>query len=263
MSLFKKPLAGPGYIILNILRVLNIISLAAVMAASWVMLVKTFIVSKFFFFDAASHVIASAIAMFLIVSEIQLFKLWFATNWPLLSPSSGLIPLGGAMVVLGITILGNLNKEATSQKSLGLGFWRIVIASGILACVLGVFNIIASLIFRNPKQGVTSRQVRSYGAVAASKPPSMTSSKSVNKHSRSFINTHLVRQNSLPTREHHEPETRQPERRQSRRSLHPRLPMSISRPLNFNKQFREYLSSNPVRRPDDSHHPAHVRSEVV
>lgn len=50
-------LTGAGYVILNAIRGLNIIALLAVIAASSVMLVKTFIVSKFFFFDAAEHVI--------------------------------------------------------------------------------------------------------------------------------------------------------------------------------------------------------------
>ena len=62
MGFFGKDLAGPGYIILNVIRVLNIICLLAVIAASGVMLVKTFIVSKFFFFDAVSHVIAISIS---------------------------------------------------------------------------------------------------------------------------------------------------------------------------------------------------------
>lgn len=62
MGVFSKSLAGPGYIILNVIRVLNIISLLAVIAASSVMLVKTFIVSKFFFFDAVSHVVAVGIS---------------------------------------------------------------------------------------------------------------------------------------------------------------------------------------------------------
>jgi hypothetical protein len=61
MAFFKNKasLAGPGYVILNVIRVLNIISLLAVIAASSVMLVKTFVVSKFFFFDAVSHVITA------------------------------------------------------------------------------------------------------------------------------------------------------------------------------------------------------------
>ena len=51
--------------------------------------------------------------------------------------------LGLAMVFLGNSILGNLNKEATSQKSLGMAFWRIVIASGIIVLVMGAVNILA------------------------------------------------------------------------------------------------------------------------
>jgi hypothetical protein len=44
--LSAEHLAGPGYIILNVLRALNIIALASVVASSVVMLVKTFIISK-------------------------------------------------------------------------------------------------------------------------------------------------------------------------------------------------------------------------
>jgi hypothetical protein len=44
--LSAEHLAGPGYIILNVMRGLNIIALASVVASSIVMLVKTFIVSK-------------------------------------------------------------------------------------------------------------------------------------------------------------------------------------------------------------------------
>jgi hypothetical protein len=51
--------------------------------------------------------------------------------------------LGVAMLLLGNTILGNLNKQATSQKNLGLPFWRIVIASGIVVIVMGVINLFA------------------------------------------------------------------------------------------------------------------------
>jgi hypothetical protein len=59
MGVTSKRLAGPGFIILNILRGINIICLLAVIAASIVMVVKTFTVSKFFFFDGATHVITA------------------------------------------------------------------------------------------------------------------------------------------------------------------------------------------------------------
>jgi len=39
-------LRGPGYVVLNVIRVLNIISLITVVIASWVMLVKTVMTSN-------------------------------------------------------------------------------------------------------------------------------------------------------------------------------------------------------------------------
>ena len=59
MTLSSKSLAGPGYIILNGIRVMNIIGFLAVIAASVVMLVKTSVASKFFFFDAVTHVLTT------------------------------------------------------------------------------------------------------------------------------------------------------------------------------------------------------------
>ena len=53
----KRSLAGPGYVILNAIRVMNIISLGAVMAASIVTLIRNLVVSQFFFFDAISHIV--------------------------------------------------------------------------------------------------------------------------------------------------------------------------------------------------------------
>jgi glucan phosphoethanolaminetransferase (alkaline phosphatase superfamily) len=81
--------------------------------------------------------------IFLIVSEVNLFRSYFARHWPMLSVESGFVFLGLTMIVLGFNILGNLNKNATSQESLGLPMWRIVIASGILSSLMGFFNIVA------------------------------------------------------------------------------------------------------------------------
>lgn len=62
MAIWKLSLAGKGYVALNIIRVMNIIALIAVVAASLVMLVKTFMVSQFYFFDGVSHVITAAVS---------------------------------------------------------------------------------------------------------------------------------------------------------------------------------------------------------
>jgi hypothetical protein len=55
MSRLSKALAGPGYVILNVLRAINIITFLDIIAASVVMLIKISINNNFFFFEAVSH----------------------------------------------------------------------------------------------------------------------------------------------------------------------------------------------------------------
>ena len=86
MPFFKRSLAGPGYVVLNIIRVCNIISLIAIVAASFGMLVKTFQVSKFFFFDAVSHLITGCLARKFSLSPS--YKLDLTIQWPSSSPKS-------------------------------------------------------------------------------------------------------------------------------------------------------------------------------
>ena len=109
--------------------------------------------------------------VFLLASELSLFRAYYARNWPLLSPAHGFVSLALAMIVLGVNMLGNLNKKATSKQSLGLAFWRVVIGSGIVIFILGFINLIASYVFRERKSGITARQVRAHGAVAALRTP--------------------------------------------------------------------------------------------
>ena len=244
---------GSGYIILNIIRVLNIISLLTVAIASWVMLVMTVKTSNFFFFDGVSHFITSIIALFLIVSELTLFKAYFARYWPMLSVESGFVFLGLSMVVLGFNILGNLNKNATRVNTLGLPLWRIVIASGILSSLMGLFNIIATFVFCNSVQGITGRQVRSHGASIPK--DSITKSFSLNSGPR--------RRPSTPKLPVYAPPT--DERRKSRFGLKFPIRMSgISRPVpNDPEQFQKWESrSSPVapdvQRPPTALHPFHA-----
>ena len=62
MGLFKGSLAGPGYVILNIIRVLNIIAFLDVIAASVVMLIKITLVNGFFFFEAVTHAVTVGVS---------------------------------------------------------------------------------------------------------------------------------------------------------------------------------------------------------
>jgi hypothetical protein len=74
--LSAEHLAGPGYIILNVMRGLNIIALASVVASSVVMLVKTFIISKVCALipgiDQEAHVFSSSSLTPAVMSSLQL-----------------------------------------------------------------------------------------------------------------------------------------------------------------------------------------------
>ena len=249
---------GPGYIILNVIRVLNVISLLTVAVASWVMLVMTVKTSNFFFFDGVSHFITSIIAIFLIVSEVTLFQSYFAKNWPMLSIKSGFVFLGMSMIILGFNILGNLNKSATSVNNLGLPLWRIVIASGILSSLMGLFNIIATFVFCDSARGITGRQVRSHGASI----PKETIAKSFS------INSGSTRRAATPELPIYVASNAQ-ERRKSRFGLKFPIRMSgISRPIpNDPEQFQKWDSrSSPVapeiQRPPTALHPFHATGDA-
>jgi hypothetical protein len=70
---FFKTLAGPGYVILNIIRVMNIIVLLSVAVACIVMLAKMSINNNFFVFYGVTHIVIASIArtylLFLLSSE--------------------------------------------------------------------------------------------------------------------------------------------------------------------------------------------------
>ncbi|PNS14141.1 hypothetical protein CAC42_6654 [Sphaceloma murrayae] len=175
MALSSESLAGPGYIILNGIRVMNIIGLLAVIAASVLMLIKTTTDSPYFFFDACTDVVSAFSSTFLLLSELNLFKSYFARNMPLLSPEHGFVFLSLAMLILGTNLLGKLNHPSNDQKTLGLAFWRVVIGAGIIIFILSFINLVASYIFRDRKAGITARQVRAHGAVASHMTPPMSS----------------------------------------------------------------------------------------
>ncbi|CAF9914323.1 hypothetical protein IMSHALPRED_001880 [Imshaugia aleurites] len=247
MPFFKRSLAGPGYLVLNVIRVMNVIALLSVVAASFVMLIKTFIVSKFFFFDGVTHIITGCVSILLILTEISLFKRYTANNWPLLSPSHGFVTLGIIMIVIGVSILGNLNKQATSEGSLGTTFWRLVIASGIVVSILGVANIFASYMFRQKSLGITARQVRDHGAVAPQKVYVSPSPSRSQGGRRSF---HLGRRADSVLPSYYTKDPPSPIR-------------NISAPVGANPQFdRTKRNSsappvvNGVQRPDLAFHPA-------
>ncbi|PIG80703.1 hypothetical protein AARAC_008829 [Aspergillus arachidicola] len=226
MASLKESLAGPGFVILNAIRVLNIIALLDIIAACAVMLVKISLLSSFFFFEAASHVMTAGVSIILIISELPFFRGYFDHNWPLLGQDSGFITLALAMLILGVSILGDLNTEATSQESLGTSFWQIVLSAGILAMIMSAINLVASFVFADRSSGVTARHVRVYGAVAPQKVVKRTGSQ------RSF-QLCMKREDTLPN---------------IKSLLIFFAPIILPRIVNFYRSTRVALASRPAPR---------------
>ncbi|KAL1999851.1 hypothetical protein VTN02DRAFT_3894 [Thermoascus thermophilus] len=254
MAFLKGSLAGPGYVILNAIRVMNIIVLLTISAASVVMIVKIDITNSFFFFDAATHVITAGISTFLILSELPIFRGYFDGNWPLLGHDSGFVILALAMVILGVSVLSNLNRPAMSKEDLGLAFWRIIISSGILAMVFGVLNLVASFIFSDRANGVSARHVRSYGAVA----PQKVTRDNGHKPFR------LSLKDALPTYHSASMSSRTMSVRNGPNG--PRLPVKISGPLDPPPRpgtpSSKYSNDPEIAVPDLAHHPAMYSSHA-
>lgn len=182
-SLNSGSLRGPGMIALQVLRALTLISLAAAGAACWVLIVKIDTTNGFFFFDAASLFFTSTVAVFLGISELPIARSYFGHTWPVLSDDHGLTWLGLAMNIIGCNILGKLNQPANDADDIGLPFWRLVLAAGILNITFGILNIILSLIFHDGKNGINARHVRTQGSLAASSKNTYSDEYSVRSNS--------------------------------------------------------------------------------
>ncbi|KAL4921118.1 hypothetical protein BDW62DRAFT_174974 [Aspergillus aurantiobrunneus] len=252
MASLKESLAGPGYVILNTLRVINIIVFLDMIAAHVVMLVKIDLLTSFFFFQAVGHAIAIGVCIFLLVSELPFFRGFFDRHCPTLGEDSGFLTLAFAMLILGIGALGDLNTPATSQEELGLTFWRIIISAGILALVVSAINVAANFAFADRNVGVSARHVRVYGAVAPQKVASRTCSQ------RSFQLSYK-REEILPSYS-----TSSPNKRSSVASM-PRIPLKISSPdpvrMASNASSSKYSrDTSGVTIPDLAHHPAMQQS---
>ncbi|KAL7274034.1 hypothetical protein RUND412_003075 [Rhizina undulata] len=61
----------------------------------------------------------------------------------------------------GINLLGNLNKTSASKENLGAAFNALLLAAGVLACIVGVCNFIISFVYRKSEPKVTARMIRS------------------------------------------------------------------------------------------------------
>lgn len=230
---------------------------------------------------------------FLILTELPLFKTYVSRNWPLFSHRSGFVMLGFALIFLGNGVLGNMNKVATSQESLGLPFWRVVIAAGIIALVMGPINILAvsaspyswfgyltnivqSYIFRDTRTHLTARQVRSHGAVAGHKAD-VEAAATPNPNRRTRYRSFFLGQkrNSLPSYYSHARSGTQTDMSQSTpKKFDISSPIHAHNPTSPGGASSKYSQASPrgerygerspeLTRPNIAHHPAMTAGQAL
>ena len=169
-------LRGIGMVVLQMVRVFTVITLAALAASCWVLIVKVGKDKTYFVFECASLFFTFVIALVLMVSEfpvVSAVRSYFRSTWPVLSDAHGVGWLGIAMVMLGCNMLGNLNRPAYDADKMGPHFSKLVLASAVLAITFGALNFICALVWRDAKEGVTSRDIRANGSLADSRRQSL------------------------------------------------------------------------------------------
>lgn len=154
-------------IILNVIRGLNIVSLLASIIASGCLLVKTADLTDdigwFNVFDLAEKAMVILFALFILLTELpKVLRGYFARNWPCFSHQAGFWALGVCLVFIGCDVMSYLCKEKTDEKHLGGDFYRMIQAAGILCLILAFSNMLASVLLRDRRRGLTARQVRAF-----------------------------------------------------------------------------------------------------
>ncbi|KAK8094524.1 hypothetical protein PG997_001209 [Apiospora hydei] len=161
---------GSAYIILNVIRSLNILVLLLIAASSVILMIPAKMPDGFTFFNDVALFFMLVICIFLAVSELPSFKAigfvraWYTRNWPAVGPNRGLKWFGLAMVILGCHTLGRLSDPRNGLDHMDLPFWRLCLAGGILAITFGFVNIITSWLYSG-EGGLNARELRSKGAV--------------------------------------------------------------------------------------------------
>ncbi|OAA73879.1 hypothetical protein ISF_00780 [Cordyceps fumosorosea ARSEF 2679] len=162
-------LNGFGYWVLQGLRVCTVITLLAAAAGCWVLIIQVDKYKTFFVFQCLSFFFTSMGCLFLITAEFPVIKFlrnFYKESWPVLSDGHGVGWMGAAIVIIGFHVLGSLNEQGYDTDAFTGHFSQLVLASGILCVLFGCLNIIAALIWRDAKHGITSRDIRRDGSLA-------------------------------------------------------------------------------------------------
>lgn len=160
---------GWGFVALNVVRACNIIVLATIAVSSAVLMVVAKMPNGYTFFADISMAFLVSTCFFLGLSEIGVWGSWFNRNWPAFGPGRGLTWLGFSLLMMGSHVLGKLSDDRYTQDKMGVIFWNVCMAAGILSFVFGFTNVFMSWFF-GKRQGRNVRTFRSTGAIEPDEP---------------------------------------------------------------------------------------------
>lgn len=152
-----------SYIVLNVIRALNVLSILACEIATGSLLVKTanFTITWFNIFDLAAKAFIILFGIFLLITELpKVLRGWMNRHWPAFGNSSGFLTLAICLTFLGSIVLSYLTKEDADEKHLGGDFYRMCQAAGFMSVIMAPINLIATLVLLDRRRGLSARQVR-------------------------------------------------------------------------------------------------------
>ncbi|KAI0019385.1 hypothetical protein F4780DRAFT_442981 [Xylariomycetidae sp. FL0641] len=156
---------GHAYIILQVIRFCNVAVFLAIMATTVLMMVFAKLPNGFQFFGDVGLAFVLLVAGVLAYTEIGHGRgqKTIAATWPVVGPTQGFTWLGGAMFLMGCHLLGGLSRNTYTKDSVPSQVQEVILGTGIVALAFGVFNMLASVAFRN-SNGTRARQLRAEGA---------------------------------------------------------------------------------------------------
>ncbi|RGP76066.1 hypothetical protein FLONG3_5457 [Fusarium longipes] len=270
--MFGEKIRGPGMIVLQVLRAITIISLLTAAAACWVLVIKINRSAGWFFFEAMSLILTSSATIFLVISELPFCNGYFQKDWPVFSDAHGLTWLGAGLLLIGSNILGKLNSPHNRDNKIGLPFWRLILAAGILTLTSGVLNIICSVIFRD--RDINARMIRADGSLARGKDEANSFSKPNSNYSASFSDERPKKTfMSFFWKKGDDSQSNSPRRNISHPISRPHISHPIAQDHDIERNAPAHYDNEPddsdldrrspivpaVRRPDTALHPMNIR----
>ncbi|KAI0147752.1 hypothetical protein GGR57DRAFT_244115 [Xylariaceae sp. FL1272] len=160
---------GHAYIVLQVMRFCNVAVLLAVEAATVLMLIFAKLPNGYQFFADAVHALVFAFAGLLIFTEIGFWDKglkFIESAYPMLGEDRGFTGLGAIMALIGCHLLGELAHSTYTNDSVPPQVPQVILGVGIVTLAFGIFNIIASFLFRNKEGNTKARKVRADGAIS-------------------------------------------------------------------------------------------------